>query len=188
MLFVHINITDSGRLCHLQIDFSIKILNFMNNIIRYSIKISTFALKLYLYVYEEGFVPGVAIKDIYDFNNKDEERTWEHERKQYDYMERANAYYRSMYLANNTFAAYCRDYAELRDDNSNGRWGKDVCDLETLGYAGASGHNVVDWIPKKMQTTRIFIHENLLRTINFAHFYVFCKNILKNNIYTTCNT
>lgn len=114
------------------------------------------------YIYEKGIIPGVEIKDIYDFQNDIDDKLWERKRKQYDYMEIANSYFRDEHLADNPFAIGCRNYAEYRDDNPNGRWTKEMCDIETLGYANASSHSFVDWAISRKLDLEVMVDLGLI--------------------------
>lgn len=96
------------------------------------------------YIYEHH-LPEVPIKEIYDFSNKDAEQSWKRKVQQKEYMAEVHKFFRQEYIRDYHASNACRNYAEKRDDNEQGRWSKDVCDQLELGYAPSSGYALVEW-------------------------------------------
>lgn len=96
----------------------------------------------YLY---ENFLRSENIQDIYEESTPEDKAKRNKRQKYVDCMKKVQSYYRTEYDGTGRNSVFCRDYAEKRPDNPNGRWSKDICDSEVLGYSQPSGHSLMDW-------------------------------------------
>lgn len=96
------------------------------------------------YIYEK-YLPSIPIKDIYDFSETKSDETWKEKEVQKNYMAAVQDFYREEYLRDYHAANFCRNYAERRDDNPEGRWNKEVCDLLELGFAPGDRFALTNW-------------------------------------------
>lgn len=96
------------------------------------------------YIYE-NFLTDVPLKNIYNFSDKEADEVWKRKELQKTYMAKAQEFYRKEYLRDHFASNACRNYAEKREDNPEGRWTKEICDYVGFGYASGSGHAFADW-------------------------------------------
>lgn len=93
----------------------------------------------------EHYDVSVNIKDIYEKQtNEDVEREGKRE-VQFQYIKKVHQFYVNEYHKEYKGAVDCRNYAEIRANNPDGRWQESFCNEFGMGYAPAGGHALVDW-------------------------------------------
>lgn len=109
------------------------------------------------------------LQDIYEKVSDEDTKTEKIKESQLAVMQFVQEFYTKEYASDSIYAKTCRDYAEKRLDNPDGRWDSERVLTFGFGYAPASGHALVDWACRKG------LKLDMLVDVGVASYYVDSK-------------
>lgn len=86
------------------------------------------------YIYE-NYIPHVKVESIYEECSAEEKKRYHRYETQLRYMRIAHNFYISNFNDSSEDAISCRQYAEYDEKTGIGRWNKDFCKSQRLGFA-----------------------------------------------------
>lgn len=108
------------------------------------------------------YCPDVDKHDLYDKQIPEEEEQARKAETMYIYNQYAYEFFRAQYEADNPEAIQCRQYAEKRDNSSEGRWDSALCRTFGLGYSPLRENKFLEYARNKGLNMNILVALGLL--------------------------